>query len=183
MICDRRSNGVKALLKPAKTNGNNSAFKAPPQVSPVATLHAHPFVAAPSMAAGESSSTPEQWKAYASGGAKIDDARALEKRKEADAKFEELISNGTQSAAAPPISGNLIEVSPKKKAPMQTSENTDLLIDLAMDVGIGASPSPSKSKPRYRSTEIFSYTDAATTKPETKSQPEQEPPPIFNLLD
>lgn len=87
------------------------------------------------------SGSPAKWQAYVNGGAKADDARMLNKRREQEAAFEEQLRNSTPHprAAADADAGpsRLVETSPQKAAP-SVSGNTSLLIDLDIKSTYGA---------------------------------------------
>lgn len=167
-VCDRYSNGMKAMLRPAPANGGSS-FKPNPQNT---TFRAPPLPpAGSSMNSEGSGSTTEQWKAYANGGARADDVQVLQKQQEEDAKFYDTVSNVGQSAA--PASARLIEFSPKKgtKPKAHASNNIDLLLDLDIGSTVDASSQP---KQRINYKETFSYAAAAKSKADKTN---------FNLLD
>ncbi|KAF2677402.1 P-loop containing nucleoside triphosphate hydrolase protein, partial [Lentithecium fluviatile CBS 122367] len=172
MICDRRNNGMKTMLKPPQKNGaSSSVFKArlleplldmgassnvfmPLPQEPLLDLFQAPQTlmrpAATSMATEHSGSTPTKWKAYVNGGAKADDARILQKAREAEAEFLERLQKAERPAAAS-RSDMLIELSPEKKTtePM-SSRNTDLLLDFGEDAPPAWEHStigPSKERP------------------------------------
>ncbi|KAJ4290505.1 hypothetical protein N0V90_010722 [Kalmusia sp. IMI 367209] len=101
-----------------------------------------------------SDSTRQQWQAYANGGVKEDDAQMKQKRRTADVKALELISNSSKSVSSLPISGELIQLTPKK-ASFQPSANTNLLVDLLE----GTQLNPSTPSKRFSYNETFSYGD------------------------
>lgn len=82
------------------------------------------------------SGSSDKWNAYVNGGAKADDARLLQKRREEDAayeaaRFDSANRYSTQANAGESMcaSGKLIETSPQKPH-ASISANTSLLVDL-----------------------------------------------------
>jgi helicase required for RNAi-mediated heterochromatin assembly 1 len=105
-----------------------------------------------------SGSTPNEWHAYANGGARVDDAEILKKMQEDDAKFLE--DRGMPAGGPVDI---LIDISPAK---MISSANANLLL------GPEFQPQPlaqSQPLPRIYVKEEFTYADAE--KKEKKSKP------------
>ncbi|KAF1945626.1 hypothetical protein EJ02DRAFT_338281 [Clathrospora elynae] len=134
-VCDRRTNGVKSMLKPAPNNVNS--FRASPSSSGNMLLDTTNY-SAPSVRTGltttprtmtpyGSDSVTEQWEAYTKGGIQEDDAQFLQKKKEEEAQFLEQARTSTPAAGSTSASTKLIEVSPEKAA---VSRNTDLLLEL-----------------------------------------------------
>ncbi|UPX10610.1 RNA helicase [Ascochyta rabiei] len=112
------------------------------------------------------SGSPEQWHAYVNGGAQVDDARMLQKRREEEALFREAHRNGTPQPVVTDA-GKLIETSPRKPAP-SISSNTSLLVDLDVNTSYDAHPLHS---------EQASYASAARTRASTHGGSE------WSLLD
>jgi helicase required for RNAi-mediated heterochromatin assembly 1 len=145
--CGRRSNGIKSMLKtssnqPPQATRNlllDSTFQTPSSPIPVPI----------STTLDNASSTTARWQTHVNGGVTADDARALQKMKEEEAKYLETIRKIPQSDIASSIKPTkLIQVSPEKKSAIST--NANLLIDI--DVGArtssyaGAVSSKSKGK-------------------------------------
>jgi helicase required for RNAi-mediated heterochromatin assembly 1 len=90
------------------------------------------------------SESPGKWQAYVNGGAQVDDARLLQKRKEEDAAYQEARRYGTPQLAATTatdvdaltMAAKLIETSPRKP---RGSTNTNLLVDIDIDTSYRAS--------------------------------------------
>ena len=115
------------MLKPA-TNGATSS-RPPPSISRSLFLDSGSQTPAnPPPPSG----SPDKWHAYVNGGAKADDARLLQKRREEEAAFEAYRRNQTprpDATAGSSASGKLIETSPRKPS-VSVSGNTCLLVDL-----------------------------------------------------
>lgn len=99
-----------------------------------------------------SSSTNEEWKAYANGGVATDDARARQLRIKEDMNYTrtfqmpEVDASDSEEVKVSSSAEKLIELSPEKKMGLK---NSNLLIDLDMD---------SDSQPsRQRYTETLVY--------------------------
>lgn len=105
----------------------------------------------------KSGSASQVWHAYASGGARVDDAETLRKMQEKDEKFLEGRGAPTRVATA-----TLVDVSPTKAV---ASANADLLLETDFQVQPLAQSSP---PPRIRVQEQLSYADA--TKKDKKIQ-------------
>ncbi|KAF1849149.1 uncharacterized protein K460DRAFT_277751 [Cucurbitaria berberidis CBS 394.84] len=169
------NNGTKSMLK-QMSNGTTSS-RPPPSTSRNLMLDTNfqgpinPVQRATTPQGFDS--TTEQWEAYASGGAQVDDAQVLQKVREQEAQFLESIRNATlpagPSAGPSSASTKLIQVSPEKAS---TSRNTKLLLDLDLDEATDA-----QHEQQSRFTETFSYAEAASTKGKGKGKA------YVNLLD
>ncbi|KAI8938282.1 hypothetical protein NX059_005940 [Plenodomus lindquistii] len=156
--CERRTNGVKSMLKPGQ-NGAPTFRAAPSSRAPPSRAQpsrAHEPVArsprAPTVASHRqgSDSTTEQWEAYANGGVIMDDTRAMQLRLQEDARYSKMLRSPTPAnnesaprtqSSAPAAQSSaqadrLIEISPEKKV---ISRNTNLLVDLDVDAGFAES--------------------------------------------
>ena len=133
--CDRRAGGHRSMLKPT-TNGASSTSA---QASTSRNLFLDTNFQAPANPPPPSGS-PDKWYAYVNGGARADDARLLQKRRE-EAAFDEARQNATPQPSATTATEagantpmRLIETSPRKPA-ASVSGNTNLLIDLDINAG------------------------------------------------
>ena len=170
-FCDRRSGGMKVLIKPLHTTSY-----------PLQQSYSSPsFHTQPAKAPGYSGSTPGMWKAYANGGAKAEDIQFSQKQQENAAKFQDLLSK----VSSP---GKLIKTSPKKKDSKAASTNTGILIDLGENI-TPSLPMPQKAQ-RMAYKETFSYageTRPANSKMSTDSAEQvgeqKAPAPVYDLLD
>ncbi|KAF2867362.1 P-loop containing nucleoside triphosphate hydrolase protein [Massariosphaeria phaeospora] len=167
--CEGRADGMKPLLRPVPAHGMASFQPSFPSsmISP-AFQPPKKLESEPTAASSGTDGTPENWKAYANGGAREDDAKAKDMMKEQQAAFSQEVAR----AAGPP-SAQLIELSPPKKllGKLQESSNMNLLLDL--DDAFLAQPKPT----RYRSKETYTHAAAAAAKPKKTNKP------VFNLLD
>lgn len=153
--CDRRAGGQRSMLKPAK-NAVTSSRPLPSQPRSLLLDSGFQIPANPPAP----SSSPDQWHAYANGGAKADDLRMLQKRREEDAAFEEQRRNNTlrpanktstaATSAGASTSSNLVEIPPQKPC-ASVSENTSLLVDLDINNTNGAHPAHASSSASYAS--------------------------------
>lgn len=145
--CDRRAGGQRSMLKSAP----NAAIlsRAPPSKSH-GPLSDSTFqtLATPPPPSGSSG----KWHAYINGGAKVEDARMLQKYREEDDAFEEQRRNSTPrppvtaaTDAGASAASRLIETSPRKPAPSVTG-NTSLLVDLDINSSYEAHPSQASEK-------------------------------------
>lgn len=150
-FCERRSNGTRPLLKPGPVRG---AFVTKPYPQP--DMMASP----PSQTTENTGSSLEQWKSYANGGVRADDAEFVRKKDEEEAKFVEARSKASPARGQSPSIGHarLIEISPVKKG--EPSKNTAMLIDF----GVNVNTSPQ----RVRTKETFSYAAIAKGKKENR---------------
>lgn len=125
--CDRRTNGIKSMLKPAPNGATR--FRASPSDArslPLDITVCTPFSQSlPLKTLQCAESTPKQWSTYANGGVVADDARALQLLRNEEAEFLEATRSRTPAAGPP--STPLIQISPEK---VVASRNTDLLLDL-----------------------------------------------------
>lgn len=149
--CDRRAGGQRSMLKPAA----NAATSSRPPPSKLRGLLLDSGFQTPANPPPPSGS-PDKWHAYVNGGAKADDARMLQKRKEEDAAFEKQRRNGTHrppataaTNAGASASNKLIETSPEKPS-ASVSGNTSLLVDLDINSTYEAYP-PQASRASYAS--------------------------------
>lgn len=150
--CNRRVDGQRSILKAPKAT---VASRAPPPNSHGLLLDSG--FQTPADPPPQSQS-PDKWQAYINDGAKEDDARMLQKRKEVrtptafiladadcvkeDAAWEEQRRNNTprpSADAADAGPSRLIETSPQKPAP-SVSGNTSLLVHLDINSTYGAYP-------------------------------------------
>ncbi|KAJ8106147.1 hypothetical protein OPT61_g9734 [Boeremia exigua] len=163
--CDRRADGQPSMLKSAPTRS-----RVPPSTSRNLLLDSGFQTPAnpPS-----SSGSPDKWHTYVNGGAEVDDARMLQKRKEEDATFEATRRNRGPGVAAAPArdetngSGRLIDTSPRKPS-ASVSASANLLVDLDINSEYGSyAPQPS----------VKSYASAARSRKTGNGRLE------FNLLD
>jgi helicase required for RNAi-mediated heterochromatin assembly 1 len=132
--CDRRAGGHRSMLKPI-TNGASSTRA---QASTSHNLLLDTSFQAPANPPPPSGS-PGKWHAYVNGGAQADDARLLQKHREA--AFDETRQNATPrpsattaTEAGASIPGRLIDTSPRKPV-TSVSGNTKLLVDLDINAG------------------------------------------------
>jgi helicase required for RNAi-mediated heterochromatin assembly 1 len=139
--CNR--NGIKGLIKAAPMGGAPSRKQLPYNPPPPTD---------------NSGSTPNEWYAYASGGARIDDAEALKKMQEEDAKFLE--DRGTPAGGP---AATLVDISPVE---VIASANVNLLLGPEFQSQPRAQSRP---LPRVLMKEEFSYVD--TAKKDKKSRP------------
>ncbi|KAJ4984384.1 helicase required for RNAi-mediated heterochromatin assembly 1 [Stagonosporopsis vannaccii] len=166
--CDRRAGGQPSMLKSAPSAAAHSRqpASAPRNVLTNASLETSAKPSPPS-------SLPDNWNAFVNGGARADDARLLQKRKEEEAAFERARRIATPQLAAVPIvgagrsvPGQVIETSPREPA-ATVSSNTSLLVDLDVDGEYRSrAPQPSGSYGVAAQTQKTSYGG-----------------PVFNLLD
>ena len=138
--CTRRVDGQRSMLKAPKATATS---RAPPSGSRGLLLDSgFQTPANPPL----QSQSPDKWQAYVNGGAKVDDARMLQKRKEEDAAWEEQRRNITPQPSAPGAAdagqSKLIETSPRKPAP-SVFGNTGLLLNLDINSTYGAYPQQS----------------------------------------
>lgn len=172
-VCDRRNNGTKSMLKPV-TLGTTS-FGPPPSAVQNFTSNTRfqttSNTVRPAMitqGSDSTTSTREQWEAYANEGVQADDAEVLQKKRQQEAQFLRSIRTVTPSTAGPPsASARLVEISPDKVA---RSMHTDLLLDLE------EATDASGTQGRHH-TQDFSYTNAASLNRKAKDEAQ------FNLLD
>ncbi|CAI6340817.1 unnamed protein product [Periconia digitata] len=135
-ICEQRSGGVKAIMK-RKTAAALPASQVMINAGGVTTANAN-------------TSVQMEWKQYADGGARADDARMFQERKMIEAAAGE--ASRAHQEQEDSTTGRLIENSPHKTN-VGVSQNTDLLIDLE-------GGAPAKAGPRkYR--ELFTYSSVA----------------------
>ena len=130
-ICDRRTNGMKSMLKPA-SNGR--------QTSQPQTFRAHSAVLDNRPQAqsnpGSSSRRPHEsgtiteWEDFANGGVQADDAMALLMRKEQEAQFLENVRSVTPLPRNPSLPIKLVQISPDKAPGLR---DTNLLVDLDVE--------------------------------------------------
>lgn len=93
------------------------------------------------------SGSPDKWETYVNGGAQVDDARLLQKRREEEAAFENARRDGLDQSKASNAaytrmtnaSGTLIQTSPRKPT-ASVSGNTDLLVNLDINTSYDAHP-------------------------------------------
>lgn len=128
--CDRRTGGQRSMLK-IGAHQSRQQPSTPPRLLLDIGFQAP---ANPPPAAGLS----EKWEAYVNGGAKADDARLLQKRRDQNTGFEEARCNGAVQSATPTSAGGvtsdtgkLIDTSPKKPR-ASLSPSTSLLVDLGL---------------------------------------------------
>ncbi|KAH6644260.1 P-loop containing nucleoside triphosphate hydrolase protein [Boeremia exigua] len=166
--CDRRAGGQPSMLKSAPNGGIRSR----PSRSASRNLLLDSTFQTPANPPPPSGSS-DRWRAYVNGGAEVDDARLLQRRREEEASFEASRRNGAPQRAATPVAyagpntpGRLIETSPRKTS-ASMSANTELLVDLDIN-----SQYRSYAQPPSRS-----YAHAARSKKATYGGSE------FNLLD
>lgn len=133
--CDRRVNGQRSMLKAPKATATS---RAPPSGSRGLLLDSGfqtPANPPPQ------SQPPDKWQAYVNGGAKEDDARMLQERKEENAVWEEQRRDSTlplsAHSAADAGPNRLIETSPQRPAPC-VSGSTGLLLNLNIKSTYGA---------------------------------------------
>jgi helicase required for RNAi-mediated heterochromatin assembly 1 len=133
--CDRRVNGQRSMLKAPKAT---ATYRAPPSGSRGLLLDSGfqtPANPPPQ------SQPPDKWQVYVNGGAKEDDARMLQERKEENAVWEEQRRDSTlplsAHSAADAGPNRLIETSPQRPAPC-VSGSTGLLLNLNIKSTYGA---------------------------------------------
>ncbi|PVI01502.1 P-loop containing nucleoside triphosphate hydrolase protein [Periconia macrospinosa] len=167
-ICERRSGGVKAIMKTQK-----SAVLPPVRTTPTPTMHM-PAIAP------DASPAPAQvtmsWLKYVNGGVNEDDAKIREQAVLEEARFQSEVETASmqEDLDAHALSGRLIEVSPRKNNKNTVSQNTEMLVNFGVDLpsepplpvlspakpgranykenfslGLGARASPSKPGKRF----------------------------------
>lgn len=110
--------------------------------------------------------SPDKWMAFVNGGAKEDDARMLQKRREAEAELEQARHRLAALQSTEAGHSRLINTSPPKPH-ASVSDNVGLLLDLDIDSEYnGYAPQPSESNSSSAGTEATMYAGA-----------------VFNLMD
>ncbi|KAF2134773.1 P-loop containing nucleoside triphosphate hydrolase protein [Dothidotthia symphoricarpi CBS 119687] len=160
-ICDRRTNGMKPVLKPTPNRPKGPSTKHNLSFDNTYQTPSNPV--ASSMSHAGSGNRAREWQAYTNGGAQADDARALQMRKEQEAEFQKTIADAGQvagfrsaSAGASSTPARLAEASPANGT---VSSNTRLLIDIDENVDTFPLANAASSKAKGKGKDVFDLMD------------------------